>query len=97
MQVSQILDAIDYLMESFTKINHSHMSTLYLQGISLVIQVYSSHDCCKRDILPNYEKLKFYLAVYIAKEIGGHHFGCDMHYSSGRTVLQKPKQEFEVK
>lgn len=94
--MSQILDATEYLMESFTKINHSHMSTLYLQGISLVIQVYSLHICCKKDILPNYEKLIFYLAVYVAKEIGGHHFGCDMHYSSGRTVLQKPKQEFEV-
>ena len=95
MQVSQILKSAEDLMKSLMSMT-VNMPALLLQGISLILQVYSLPICFSKNLLPEFAKLTFYLSVYVTKEIGGQHFGNRMCESSGRTKFQKPR-EFEVK
>ena len=83
-------------MESLTASTHNHTPDVFLQSVSLVLQVYSLPVCSANDYLPKYSKLTFYLSVYVSMVIGGHQFGCKISNSSGKIQLEKSQKEFEV-
>lgn len=68
---------------------------MFFQGISLILQVYSLPVYSANNVLPDYEKLTFYLTTYVRIVIGGHIFGYKIS-SSGKLELEKSQKELDV-